>query len=183
VLEAVAKCAGRAVFKVVAPGLTHKSDVGGVLLGVDETTASDAYRRLMSLQGATGVLVEEQIESGVEALVGIAPSGLGPLLTVGVGGVLTEVVDDVSVRLLPVTVDDVREMIASTRLGRMLAGVRGAVACDVDAFVDLVVRVASAAGGWSGELDLNPVVVTPAGAVVLDAAFIETDPASYNEGA
>jgi acyl-CoA synthetase (NDP forming) len=182
-LEALSKCAGRAVFKVVAPGLTHKSDVGGVLLGIDETNARDSYRRLMSLPGAAGVLVEEQIEGGVEALVGIAPSGLGPVLTVGVGGVLTEVVDDVSIRLLPVTADDVREMIAATRLGKMLAGVRGAPPCDIDAFVDLVVRVASAAGGWSGELDLNPVVVTPTGAVVLDAAFIATEPASDNEGA
>lgn len=179
--SAVSAAGGRAVFKVDAPGLIHKSDAGGVLLGVEVNGADEAYHRLMSLPSAAGVLVEEQVDGGVEVLVGVAPSGLGPVLTVGVGGVLTEVIDDAAIRLLPVTSDDVRAMISSTRLSMMLAGVRGTPPSDVESLVDLVLTVASTAADWPGELDLNPVTVTPKGAFVLDAAFVpsaaETPPA------
>ena len=172
VLSAVAECHGRAVFKAVVPGLAHKTEVGGVLLGIDAASAETSYQRLMSLPGARGVLVEEQVSGGVELLVGIAGSALGPVLTVGVGGTLTEIIDDAAVRLLPVNRADVLEMIGETRAARLLAGVRGAEPGDADAFVDLVLRVAEIAGSWPGDLDLNPVVVRPHGAVVLDAAFL-----------
>jgi acetate---CoA ligase (ADP-forming) len=173
-LEAVEAAGGRAVFKVSGP--THKSDAGGVLLGVDEADAPDAYQQMSTLSGAAGVLVEEQVAPGVEVLVGIAPSGLGPALTLGVGGVLTELIDDAATRLLPVSADDVRDMIASTRLARMLAGIRGAPPANVEALVELVLAVADLAGGWPGELDLNPVAVTADAAIVLDAAYIPGDP-------
>jgi acyl-CoA synthetase (NDP forming) len=169
---AVANCPDRAVFKVVAAGLVHKSDVGGVLLNVDAASARDAYHRLMSVPGATGVLVEEQVPAGVELLVGVADSPLGRILSVGVGGVLTEVIDDVAIRLLPVGEADVRDMIAQTRAGTMLAGVRGAAPANLDALVDLILTVAATTVTWPGDLDLNPVVVTPDEAVVLDAALV-----------
>jgi acyl-CoA synthetase (NDP forming) len=171
---AVAACPERAVFKVVAPGLVHKSDVGGVLLDIDAGRARDAYHQLMTLPGAAGVLVEEQVPAGIEVLVGVADSALGRILTVGVGGVLTEVVDDVAIRLLPVGEPDVREMIAQTRVGAMLSGLRGAPPANVDALVELVVAVARLAADWPGDLDLNPVVVTPREAIVLDAALSVT---------
>ncbi len=169
---AARECPDRAVFKVVAPGLVHKSDRGGVLCNVDPAGAADAYRQLMAVPGATGVLIEEQVPPGVELLVGIAGSALGRLLTIGIGGVLTEVIDDVAIRLLPVTGDDVRAMLAETRAAAMLAGVRGALPANVDAFVRLVLDVAEVAEAWPGDLDLNPVVVTPDEAVVLDAALV-----------
>jgi acyl-CoA synthetase (NDP forming) len=171
---AVAACPERAVFKVVAPGLVHKSDVGGVLLDIDAGRAGDAYHQLMTLPGAAGVLVEEHVPAGIEVLVGVADSALGRILTVGVGGVLTEVVDDVAIRLLPVGEPDVREMIAQTRVGAMLSGLRGAPPANVDALVELVVAVARLAADWPGDLDLNPVVVTPREAIVLDAALSVT---------
>lgn len=172
--DAVRACRGRAVFKAVVPGLAHKTEAGGVLLGVDAAGAPEAYQRLMSLPGALGVLVEEQVDGGVEVLVGVAASPLGPVLTIGVGGVLTELIDDAAVRLLPVTRDDVHAMIAETRVARLLAGLRGAPPGDVDAFVDLVLRVVDVTGGWPGDLDLNPVVVRADDAVVLDAAWLPT---------
>ncbi|MGH8894121.1 MAG: acetate--CoA ligase family protein, partial [Actinomycetes bacterium] len=173
-VSAVAEVGGRAVLKAVVPGLTHKTEAGAVALAVTGDTAAATFARLAALGGA--VLVEEMVDGGVEALVGVAASALGPVMTVGPGGVLTEVVDDVAVRLLPVTREDVEGMLDETRLGRLLAGVRGAAAADRDALVDLVCTVGGLAATWSdgGELDLNPVAVLPAGrgVRVLDAAYV-----------
>jgi acetate---CoA ligase (ADP-forming) len=169
---AVVDAGGRAVLKLVAPGLVHKTEAGGVLLGVTPRSAPDAAARLLALPGATGVLVEEQLPDGVELLVGIAPSPLGAALTLGAGGVLTELLDDVAVRLLPVTRAEIRDALAQTRVSRLLAGFRGRPPADVDALVALVARVAELAAGWPGSLDLNPVLVSDRGAVVLDAAYL-----------
>jgi acyl-CoA synthetase (NDP forming) len=118
------------------------------------------------------------VPSGVEALVGVTTSPLGTVLTVGVGGVLTEVVGDVSMRILPVTPADVEAMIDETRLGRLLAGVRGAAPADRAAFVDCVVRLAGLVRDWPTgfELDLNPVTVLGDGVRVLDAAYVAPAP-------
>ena len=119
---------------------------------------------------------EELVADGVEALVGCAPSPLGAVLTVGVGGVLTEVFNDVALRLLPVTAQEVEQMLDETRLGTLLEGVRGAPRCDRAAFVETICRLASIIGSWpSGfELDLNPVTVLAQGrgVRVLDAAYV-----------
>ena len=176
---AVAACGEPAVLKVVVPGLAHKSEVGGVVTGVSAAGAAAVAHRLRQLPGATGVLVEEQVPAGVELLVGVLPSPLGPVLTVGAGGVLTEALDDAAVRLLPVTEADVRDQLAQTRVARLLAAHRGRPAADVDAFVDLVLRVAGLAASLppGAALDLNPVVVHADGAVVLDAAITVDAPA------
>jgi acyl-CoA synthetase (NDP forming) len=172
--SAVDECGGRAVFKAVVPGLVHKSDAGGVVVGVTQETAADAYTRLAGLGGQ--VWVEELVEGGVEALVGLAPSPLGTVLTVGVGGLLTEVVADVALRVLPVSRDEIDAMLDESRLGRLLAGVRGAPAADREALVDLVARLCEIATAWPAglELDLNPVTALPRGhgARVLDAAYV-----------
>lgn len=171
-VAAVAEAGGRAVCKAIVPGLLHKTEAGGVVLDVTEADAAATYDRLAALGG--DVLVEEQVDQGVEVLVGVAPSPLGPVLTVGPGGVLTEVFDDVALRLLPVTAHDVREMIAETRLASLLVGVRGRPRADADALVELVVRLADTVAAWPAgfELDLNPVVVLPRGARILDAAYV-----------
>ncbi len=171
VVAAVA-CGGRAVLKAVVPGLVHKSDSGGVVLGVTPAEAAAAYDKVASLGG--DVWVEEMVDSGVEALVGFTSTPLGAVLTVGLGGVLTELVGDVSLRVLPVTRADIEEMIDETRLGRLLAGMRGAPPADRAAFVDCVVRLADLVRSWPAgfELDLNPVTVLPQGVRVLDAAYV-----------
>ena len=172
--EAVAEVGGRAVFKAVVPGLLHKSDAGGVVVDVSAEDAAATWEKVAALGGE--VLVEELVPGGVEALVGLAPSPLGPVLTVGVGGVLTEVLHDVALRVLPVGRGDVEAMLDETRLGTLLAGVRGAVPADRDAMVETVLRVCEVARGWPPgfELDLNPVTALAAGSGVrvLDAAYI-----------
>lgn len=170
---AVAEVGGLAVLKAVVPGLVHKSEAGGVIVGVDPEGAERSYEAVARLGGQ--VLVEEMVPGGVEALVGLAPSALGPVLTVGVGGVLTEVMADVALRLPPVTRDDVHAMIDETRLGHLLSGVRGAPPADREALVDLVLQVAGLTADWPHgfELDLNPVTVLADGVRVLDAAYVQ----------
>lgn len=171
---AVADVGGRAVFKAVVPGLLHKSDAGGVIVGVTAEEAGPAWEKVASLGGE--VLVEEMVPGGVEALVGLAPSPLGMVLTVGVGGVLTEVLHDVALRVLPVGRDDVEAMVDETRLGALLAGVRGAAPADREALVEAVLRVCEVTHAWPRgfELDLNPVTALAVGngVRVLDVAYI-----------
>ncbi|HEX6935147.1 MAG TPA: acetate--CoA ligase family protein [Actinomycetes bacterium] len=173
--DAVAEVGGRAVLKVVVPGLLHKTEAGGVVLGVTTDGAPETYDALAALGG--GVLVEEMVDGGAEVLVGVAPTPLGQVLTLASGGVLTEVLDDAVFRLLPVTEEDAREMVADLRGAAVLREVRGRPALDADALVRLLVDVSAAVAGWPAgyELDLNPVVVLPDGVRVLDAAYVAPD--------
>lgn len=173
--DAVVEVGGRAVLKAVVPGLLHKTEAGGVVLGVTSDGAAATYEALTALGG--GVLVEEMVDGGAELLVGVAPTPLGQVLTLASGGVLTEVLDDAVFRLLPVTEEDAREMVADLRGAAVLRGVRGRPALDADALVRLLVDVSAAVAGWPAgyELDLNPVVVLPDGVRVLDAAYVAPD--------
>jgi acyl-CoA synthetase (NDP forming) len=171
---AVEQVGGLAVLKAVVPALVHKTEAGGVALGITLDTAAETFARLAALGGQ--VLVEEMVGPGVEALVGIAASPLGPVLTVGPGGVLTELLDDVALRLLPVTRSEVEAMLDETRLALLLAGVRGSAPADRPALVKAILRVADVVSSWPAgfELDLNPVTTLGAGQGVriLDAAYI-----------
>ena len=181
-IAAIDEVGGVAVCKAVVPGLLHKSDAGGVVLGVTRDNVSEVYERLVALGG--DVLVERFVPGGVEVLVGITPSSLGRVLTVGVGGVLTEVIADATVRVLPVSEQDVRAMIDETRLAMLLAGVRGAAPADIDALVACVLGVADATREWPEgfELDLNPITVLPQGCWILDAAYSRPIESSATEG-
>lgn len=178
---AVTAVGGLAVCKAVVPGLLHKSDAGGVILSVTSDTIDDAFDRLRALGG--DVLVERMVPGGVEVLVGLTPSSLGRVLTIGVGGVLTEVIADAAVAVLPVDDDEIRAMLARTRVGTLLAGVRGAPPADADALVAAVRGLLEATAGWADgfELDLNPVKVLPQGCWILDAAFTRPT-ATHTEG-
>jgi succinyl-CoA synthetase beta subunit len=171
--DAVRKVGGRAVMKIILPGLLHKSDAGGVLLDINEERAERSATELLKLGEGAKILVERFVPKGVEALVGITSSPLGKVLTIGVGGVLTEIIKDSSLRLLPVTRSDVEEMIDETRLGQLFAGVRGAKAVDRKAFVETVLRITDVTMDWESgfELDINPVAITTDGAWVLDSAY------------
>ncbi|MGH3714585.1 MAG: acetate--CoA ligase family protein, partial [Micromonosporaceae bacterium] len=123
------------------------------------------------------VLVEEQVSGGVELLVGIAASPLGPVLTLGAGGVLTEVLDDVAVRLLPVDELDLRDLLAEIKVSKLLAGHRGTPAADLASLGELIRRLEELTAAWPPgfSLDLNPVLALPTRTVVLDAAYVPPD--------
>jgi acyl-CoA synthetase (NDP forming) len=167
----VRELGGTAVLKAVVPGMLHKTEAGGVRVGVGEQQAPAAFRELAALGG--GVLVEELAGDGVEVLVGIRTSPLGNVVTVGLGGVFTEVLDDVAHRTAPLAEGDAESMIAELRGAALLRGARGGRALDTQALASLLYRLSDAVAEWPGdfELDLNPVRVLPGGVVVLDAAF------------
>lgn len=168
--------------KLVAPGLLHKSDVGGVELGVTDPVALRvAYARLMGVATRAGfadqldgVLVQRMAAPGVELMAGIARDPrCGPVLAFGLGGVDVEVVRDLVFRLPPLTDRDAREMVSGLRGRRALQGYRGRPRADVPALTALLLRLSRLAGalGELEELDLNPVIAHAEGhgATVVDA--------------
>lgn len=154
-------CAGLGfpvVMKVVGP--LHKTDVGGVVLDVSSVEAArDTWRRLMSIDEATGVLVQPMIE-GTELIVGAArEEGFGTLVMFGLGGVFTEVLRDVKFALAPLGIEESERIVDSIRGRRLLDGVRGGRGVDVGAVADIISRVGLLVSDFPEivELDLNPI--------------------------
>ncbi len=171
------------VAKAVAPGLLHKSDVGGVLLGIQSPEAlADAVTTLETRITAAGhpldgVLLQREVSGGLEALVGVTTDPtFGPLVVCGLGGVLVEVLRDVTHRLPPVSDIDAAEMLDKLRAARLLDGWRGAPPADRTALIDVIRRVSALVEVVPElrELDLNPVkVLAPgAGCVVVDGRLL-----------
>lgn len=172
------------VMKASGPQLAHKTELGLVKIGL--TSASqirDAYRELTDIARyenvpLDGILVCQMVERGVEMVVGVTQDELfGPTVTVGLGGVLVEVLHDVAVRVPPFGEDQARAMLGELRGHALLEGVRGAPPADVDALVEVILRVQRMAmelGDELSELDINPLMVLPRGqgAVALDALAI-----------
>ena len=164
--------------KAFGPDLVHKSDVGAVRLGVDHGGLDAVVAELLAIPGATGVLIEEQAPAGIELLVGIVDRGFGPTLAIGMGGTLTEVLDDVVLRMLPVDEDDIVHMLDGLRSHEVLGGYRGKPGIDQRAFVDAVLCICALAaelGSSLAELECNPVIASSGGAVAVDARLILDD--------
>ncbi|MET0913301.1 MAG: GNAT family N-acetyltransferase [Acidimicrobiales bacterium] len=164
--------------KAAGADIVHKSDIGGVALDLPSAEAvAAAYRSMAERIGPamTGALVQQMAAPGVETIVGVVQDPLfGPLLMFGMGGTATELLGDRSFRILPVTDDDVAELVRSLRLSPLLAGYRGAPTADVEALEDLLHRVARLAGAIPeiAELDVNPVIVSSGGAIAVDARLL-----------
>jgi acyl-CoA synthetase (NDP forming) len=168
--------------KLASTTLTHKSDVGGVVLGLESEEQvrrafADIGRRLDD-QGLRaqmeGVTVQPMIVDGVEAIVGMTQDpSFGPVLMFGLGGVYVELLRDVTFNVAPVTDKDVREMLTSVRGAKLLEGWRGAPAVDRGALENAILRLSQLVGELPelAELDLNPLKVLPGsrGCVVVDA--------------
>jgi acyl-CoA synthetase (NDP forming) len=167
--------AGPAVLKALGPTLLHKSDVGGVRLGLESPHAvAKAHDVMQATLGAamTGAIVQPMVPAGVETIVGIVhEEPFGPLVMLGLGGTGAELLSDRVFRALPLTDLDATELVRALRSSPLFFGYRGAPACDVAALEDLLLRVAALAEAqpWLAELDLNPVIVSAGGAVAVDA--------------
>jgi acetyl coenzyme A synthetase (ADP forming)-like protein len=168
--------------KLVSTTITHKSDVGGVILRL--TDADEVRQAWAELEGRLaalgrsrefeGALVQRMVVSAYEGAVGMTlDPQFGPLLMAGLGGTLLEVHKDVAFRLHPLTRDDAAEMVDSLRSRRLFDGYRAASPADRAAFVEVILRVSQLVGDLPEiiELDLNPVAVLEPGegAVVVDA--------------
>ncbi len=167
------------VAKIVSPDVLHKSDVGGVIMGLETpdavaTAVTTLVERLRQIGARLeGILLQRQVPSGLEALVGVTTDPLfGPLLVCGLGGTLVEVLHDVTFRLTPVSDLDAAEMLTTLRANVLLDGYRGAPPGDRAALINVILRVSALVESVPElqELDLNPVkILAPgAGAIALD---------------
>ena len=173
------------VLKIVAPAIIHKTDVGGVQVGIGSPDeARSAHGAIMA--GASqahpdaaisGILVQQMVSGGRELIVGMSrdPS-LGPMLMFGLGGTLVEVLGDVVFRLAPIHRLDAADMVRGIRGFRLLTGVRGALPSDLGALEEVLLRVSRLVTDFPeiAELDLNPVLAFPDGARVVDARVMLT---------
>jgi len=173
------------VVKVMSPDILHKSDAGGVKVGLQSAAEVESAIRAMMQQPAIaaaridGFLVEEMAPPGQEMVIGgLRDPQFGPLVMVGLGGIFVEVLADVSFRICPITRLDAQEMLAELKGAAILKGARGRKAVSQDAIVDALLKV----GGENGlllrhaadikEADINPLIVSESGAVAVDARFI-----------
>ena len=177
-VEAAAALGGPVALKATASGLVHKSDAGGVLLGLE---GSDAVRNAaLQINAAVeraghsldGLVVQPMVPEGVELIVGVVNDrSFGPVLACGAGGTTAELIKDVAVRITPVTDLDAHEMVRSLKTFPMLDGYRGVPRCDIAAIEDVLLRVSALVESHPEivELDLNPLVASPDGATIVDA--------------
>jgi len=161
--------------KADSPDILHKTEAGVVRLGLrDAGDVREAYAQIMANAAGyapnaaiSGVLVQEMVNGGVEVIVGVAyDAQLGPMLLFGSGGVMVEVYNDVALRRCPVTRAEAWDMVAEVKGAKLLRGFRGQPPADIDALADALVRVSHLAvhlEGQLAELDINPLMVLPAG--------------------
>jgi acyl-CoA synthetase (NDP forming) len=168
--------------KIVSRDIAHKSEAGGVRLGVRREGLAEAVRAVTASATAAvpgarieGVLVSEMAQ-GVEALIGIVNDpNFGPAVALGLGGVLTEVLKDVTYRIAPFDLDTAREMIADLRGARLFDGYRGQPPADKEALARALVAASEMAAALAPRLkeaDINPVFVGPGGVVAADALVV-----------
>lgn len=172
--------------KIVSPEILHKTDAGGVQIGVGSAAeVRAAFTSIVSNARAydpkariLGVQVQQMVPAGTEILIGtVTDPTFGKVVAFGLGGVLVEVLKDVTFRLAPATKDDALSMLDGIRAAEILRGVRGGAAVDRDALADLVVRVSQLAADFPGiaEVDLNPVFASASGVMAADVRILLTD--------
>ena len=178
------------VLKAYGPALVHKSDLGAVLLGLgheDIASAAAEMRERVGLHGkeVAGFLVEEQLRPGLELLLGVVRRPpFGRVVAVGLGGTMTEILDDVAFRLFPLQPADAEALLSGPRLSRLLGGARGAPPLDRHALLRVLLAIAgdgglaAELGDRLSELECNPVVVWSEGAMALDARLLLSPPSA-----
>lgn len=182
--QAHAEAAGYpVVLKVVSPDIAHKSDVGGVKLNLkDGAAVAAAYdeivansKKAVANARIAGVAVQHMAPQGTEVIVGMTTDPqFGPVLMFGLGGIMVEVLKDVSFRLVPLAEKDADQMINEIKGRPVLEGVRGQPASDLKALRNTILKVSEFVEKHPEvrELDLNPVFAYPDGAVAVDARIV-----------
>lgn len=171
------------VMKINSPDILHKSDFGGIRLGLG---SKDEVKKTFLEMNATilqkkpearleGVLIEEMAPKGNEVIIGMKRDpGFGPMIMFGFGGIFVELFKDVSFRIAPLTTNDAREMVLSTKAGKLLQGYRGERAKDIDAIVDVILKLSQIAIDFREieEIEINPLLVLEKGVLALDGRAI-----------
>jgi len=164
------------VLKTDQPGIAHKSDAGGVILGIGTAAELAAAYAEVAARLGPAALVCETVPRGTELALGLVRDpDLGPLIVIGAGGILVELIADRVVALPPVDEDQAAALIAELKAAKLLAGVRGAAPADLGAIARAITGLAELAcelGQDIDALDINPLVCGPAGATAVDALII-----------
>lgn len=175
-VEAAARIGYPVVMKLISPDITHKTEAGVVLLNLDSPEeVLDGYNRLLERARnyrpqahIQGILVEEMLPpGGIEVFVGVKEdNAFGPTVLFGLGGIFVEILDDIAIRLAPIDKEEAMAMISEVKGYRLLTGARGRPPADVEALANVLVQVSHLAAGLGGairEMDINPLLVYPAG--------------------
>lgn len=173
------------VMKIVSKDILHKSDVGGIRLNLtDQGQVVNGFNAMMvdvksHLPDAEieGVLIEATAQKGIEVIIGMRRDvGFGPILMFGMGGIYVELFKDVSFRIAPISRKDALDMIAATKAGTLLKGFRGSKEADIEAVVDVLMRLSQLVCDFPEieEIEINPLLVMPKGegALALDSRII-----------
>ena len=179
------------VMKVVSPQILHKTDVGGVKVGINSAgevkkAFNDMYGRLSKKKGVNvkGILLEKMVPKGVELIVGIQNDPqFGPVIMVGLGGIMTEVMKDVAFRMLPITTSDAKSMLNELKGSQLLKGFRGSEPVDLGMVAGMLARIGKLGmenADYINSIDFNPVVVYPKSHYVVDAKIILNDTVKKN---
>jgi hypothetical protein len=164
------------VAKVVSPEVLHKSDVDGVAVGItDDKTLSTVFDRYSALKGFSGVLVEE-MASGTELIAGAKIDyQFGPVILLGIGGTGVEIYQDTTLRMAPLSQQDVDYLINGLKAGQLLKGYRGSEPINLPALGNLIMTFSALVmeiENWLESIDLNPVMCNAKRCVVADARII-----------
>jgi len=182
--EIASRIGSPVALKVASPDILHKTEVGGVRLGLstpDEVRAAfrqmaEDVRRSAPQARILGADVEETVQGGAELFIGLQWNPqFGPVIAFGLGGIFTELLSDITFRLLPIEAEDAEEMLTEIRARKVLEGFRGREAVSREVLVDLLLRASRmgmALAGRLGSIDLNPVVVLGSEHRVLDAKVL-----------
>lgn len=171
------------VLKIVSPDIIHKSDVGGVKLNLNSAEeVHGAYKDIVSnvkehaeKARIIGVLVQEMAPPSTEIIVGSTKDPqFGPAIVFGLGGILVEILKDVTFRIAPINREEAQEMITEVKAYPILKGYRGTPPADTDAIVDILLATSKLVTDYEQikELDFNPIIVYPKGAKAVDARII-----------
>jgi acetyl coenzyme A synthetase (ADP forming)-like protein len=171
------------VLKIVSPDILHKTEAGGVLVGLKsadevakgyETILANAKKYKADAK-IDGIQIQQMLKGGTEVIVGAITDGsFGKLVAFGLGGVLVEVLKDITFRLAPATREDAMSMLDGIQAAEMLKGVRGGDPVDREALADVIVKVSQLVSDFPeiSELDLNPVFATKSDAIAADVRIV-----------
>src|SRR2546429_1992436 len=171
------------VLKIVSPEILHKTEAGGVIVGVKSAgevekgfaTIMANAKRYDAKANLQGVQVQQMLSGGQEVIIGaVTDPAFGKLVAFGLGGILVEVLKDITFRLAPATREDALSMLDGIAAAEILRGVRGAPSVDREALATMIVNVSQLAADFPevSELDLNPVFATPRGATAADVRVV-----------
>jgi hypothetical protein len=164
------------VCKVVSPDIIHKSDVGGVVVGIkNNRELKSAFEKLIQLKGALGVLIEKMVK-GVELIIGAKnDTQFGPVILIGMGGVGVEIYKDVAIRMAPLKEKDIDDMLSSLQCFPLLKGYRGEKGIKLEVLKNMILNFSKLTieiKDYFESIDLNPVICSDKNCFVADARIM-----------